>query len=277
MFTGISTASLFGRELLEENLKEIGRQGIGHAEVFLNTFCEYREPFVKKLRRIADDLGISIHSLHPYGVQFEPQLFSGYERTLADALGIFEQVLAAAKVLGAGVYVFHGGIFYKPATHHRHNYDRIGKALDRILALAAQYEITIAYENVHWCWFHCPEFGRKILKHIQSEQLAFTLDIKQAAQSGFDPLMYLEVMKGRLANVHICDFMHCEEGRLKTCLPFQGEMDFSALRQALRAAEYCGPIMLEVYRQDYQSKEELFDCYQKVEQFFNLPVKADIS
>ena len=27
----------------------------------------------------------------------------------------------------------------------------------------------------------------------------------------------------------------------------------------------------------YKSKEELFDCYQKVEQFFNLPVKADIS
>ena len=40
MITGLSTASMFGSGLLEENLKEIGRHGIRNVEVFLNTFSE---------------------------------------------------------------------------------------------------------------------------------------------------------------------------------------------------------------------------------------------
>lgn len=267
MVTGISTASMFGKGLLEENLKQIGQRGVRHAEVFLNTFSEYSEAYVRILAGIAGDYGIAIHSVHPHGVQFEPQMFYGYERTANDAFGMFERVLAAGQALGAQTYVFHGGMFYKPATHHRHNFARIGSTIDKAADLAARYGLALAYENVHWCWFSSPEFGEKLLEHVHSDNLAFTLDIKQAAQSGVSALKYLPVMAGRLRNVHICDFTHTENG-VKTCLPFRGEMDFAALRQGLLGIGYEGPVMLEVYRQDYESETELFSCYQDVERLF---------
>ncbi len=276
MITGISTASMFGAGLLEENLQELGAHGVHHAEVFLNTFSEYDKSYAKKLRQIADDYGMFIHSVHPHGVQFEPQMFYGYERTALDAFRAFERVLAAAEILGAGVYVFHGGMFYKPAMHHHYHFERIGHVLEKAINLASQYGVRIAYENVHWCWFDSPEFGQQLVEHVHNQQLAFTLDVKQAMQSGVDPLAYLEIMKGRLANVHICDFVRTGDGSLHTCLPFQGEMDFAALRKALFAAKYQGPVMLEVYRQDYEGTSQLFSCYQKVEEFFTHP-PADIS
>ena len=267
MITGLSTASMFGSGLLEENLREIGRNGIEHVEVFLNTFSEYEPAYARQLRQVADDFGICVHSVHPHGVQFEPQLFYGYDRTVNDAFGMFEKVLAAAKLLGAKAYVFHGGLFYKPAPQHQHNFERIGRALDRAVELAAQYGITLAYENVHWCWFCSPEFGEQLLEHVHSKNLVFTLDIKQAAQSKIQPLEYLKMMQGRLANVHICDFAHGQNG-LKTCLPFRGEMDFGALKKALLDADYQGPVMMEVYRHDYADHQELLECYRQVEAFF---------
>lgn len=271
MITGLSTASMFGSGLLEENLREIGKHGIRHVEVFLNTFSEYEPAYARQLRQIADDFGICIHSVHPHGVQFEPQLFYGYDRTVNDAFGMFEKVLAAAKLLGAKAYIFHGGLFYKPAPQHQHNFERIGQVLDRAVELAAQYDIVLAYENVHWCWFCSPDFGERILEHVHSKKLAFTLDIKQAAQSGIDPLQYLKMMQGRLANVHICDFIH-EPNGLRTCLPFHGEMDFYALKKALLEAGYQGPVMLEVYRNDYADEQELLGCYCQVEKFFTAPL-----
>ncbi len=68
---------------------------------FLNTFSEYSEAYARLLAGIAGDYGIAIHSVHPHGVQFEPQMFYGYERTANDAFGMFERVLAAGQALGA--------------------------------------------------------------------------------------------------------------------------------------------------------------------------------
>lgn len=270
MVTGISTASMFGKGLLEDNLKQIGQQGIRHAEVFLNTFSEYSEAYARLLAGIAGDYGIAIHSVHPHGVQFEPQMFYGYERTANDAFGMFERVLAAGQALGAKTYVFHGGMFYKPMVQHQHNFERIGSTISRAADLAAQYGLVLAYENVHWCWFSSPEFGEKLLEHVHSQNFGFTLDIKQAAQSGVGALKYLPIMAERLKNVHICDFVHTESG-MQTCLPFRGEMNFAALRQGLLEANYEGPVMLEVYQHDYESEEELFCCYQSVADFFTPP------
>ncbi len=114
------------------------------------------------------------------------------------------------------------------------------------------------------------EFGEKLLEHVHSQNFGFTLDIKQAAQSGVGALKYLPIMAERLKNVHICDFVHTESG-MQTCLPFRGEMNFAALRQGLLEANYEGPVMLEVYQHDYESEEELFCCYQSVADFFLLP------
>ena len=44
-------------------------------------------------------------SVHPHGVQYEPQLFSPYSRSTRDAEAIYRRVLRAAQLLGASKYI----------------------------------------------------------------------------------------------------------------------------------------------------------------------------
>ena len=49
MFTGVSTASLFLREMNEDALTVLDGLGIRSTEVFLTTLSEYEEPFARLL------------------------------------------------------------------------------------------------------------------------------------------------------------------------------------------------------------------------------------
>ena len=49
MFTGVSTASLFLRELNEDALPVLDGLGIKSTEIFLTTFSEYEEGFARLL------------------------------------------------------------------------------------------------------------------------------------------------------------------------------------------------------------------------------------
>ena len=62
MQVGISTASLFGRKPTEDALKFLSEQKVSCTEVFLESFCEYKESFGNLLKAIKGD--INIHSVH---------------------------------------------------------------------------------------------------------------------------------------------------------------------------------------------------------------------
>ena len=269
MFTiGVSTACYFGTAVVEDAVEEIARLGARDVEVFLNTFCEYEEDFVRELRRHIDDHGMRVHSVHPHGVQFEPNLFSPYARTVEDCMKLYRKVLAAAQILGAKNYIFHGGLFFKPSVKNRLNFARVGKTVSILADTAAEYGIRLAYENVHWCWFSYPDFAARLLEHVQSKNLYFNFDIKQAAQSGAAPLDYLEAMRGRLVSVHICDYRHIDR-YFMPCKPFSGDMDFAALRDKLEEMAYDGPMILELYSGNYSGSDDLKAIYERFSSFMN--------
>ena len=96
----------------------------------------------------------------------------------------------------------------------------------------------------------------------------YTLDIKQAAQAGFAPSEFIKQMGRRLANVHVCDYSISKSIGVVPKLPFIGDMDFDVFKDALKEAEYDGPVMLEVYNNNYSDYAELKDSYNKVRKFF---------
>ena len=121
---------------------------------------------------------------------------------------------------------------------------------------------------MHWCWYQQPGFARELLKHTQSDNLYFTLDIKQAAQSGYEVSDYIDDMGDRLAHIHVCDYRKDPEKGIVPCLPFSGEMDWKGMRERLCAMDYQGTLMLEVYPGDYGSYDELMENYREVSEFF---------
>lgn len=252
METGISTASFFPRLYTEDALSEIASLGAKVSEVFFASRCEYTDGFGDVLLdRLARADGMRVHSVHALTNQFEPELYSLNDRAYGDAIATFESVCRIAHKIGANNYTFHGATMLKKAVRYSFNYDLISQRVNILCDLAEKYGVTLCYENVHWAYFSTPAFYAEIKDCCP--KLGATLDIKQAMQSEISWRDYLDVMKGRLRTVHLCDYD--DNGNL--CLPGKGTFDFVALYRALADAGFDGPCLMEVYTKSYKDENEL--------------------
>lgn len=254
MEVGISTACFYPDYLTEETIPIIAKMGIKTVEVFLESYSEYNEGFCKAMRDDLDRYGIEVNSIHAIGTQFEPQLFSATERQRNDASKMLIKVLKAAKILRAKIYVFHGPAVKKDTTPIV-DFDKIAKHVDYIADTAGEYGIKFSWENVYWCWFSYPEFATYLRQVVKSKNVYFTLDIKQAMKSKKDPFEYLKAMGRRLANVHLCDYD--DGGNLY--LPGRGNFNFEKLSRELKNIDYKGPVIMEVYRNNYREQQEIVE------------------
>lgn len=268
METGISTASFFGKAFTEEAVVRIAQMGAPVCEVFLDTFSEYEQDFVRMLREKTDENGLAVRSVHAMSTQFEPQLFSINVRQQNDARALLEKIFRAARTLGAGLYVFHGPPAFRRTLRLLDDYERMGAIVSGLADLAGEYGLRFTWENVHWCAYGHERFARRLLEHVNSDNLFFTLDIKQAVMSGRTVAGYLEDMGERIANVHLCDYRYTKDGKVRTCLPDGGELDMAWLKAELERRGYDGAVILEVYSDNYETFDELAASYAKVRAAF---------
>ena len=268
MKTGMSTACFFCRLYNEDAVREMADLGIKDIEIFFSAMMEYKKEFTDEINRICDGEGMRVRSIHALCTQFEPQLFSAHQRQREEALDTYRRVTDAAQQLRADIYVFHGAMNVKRAKTFCVNYEWAGECVTVLADEAKERGVRLAYENVHWCWYQQPGFARELLKYVGSDNLYFTLDIKQAAQSGFEVSEFIGDMNGRLAHIHLCDYRKDNEKGIIPCLPFEGEMDWQGMRKQLKQMNYDGMLMLEVYPSDYDTYEDLLANYNKTAGFF---------
>ena len=259
MKAGMSSSCLFGRDFLENNIDRMAKMGVTTAEVYLNTFSEFEAAYAKELRKRIDDHGITVHSVHPHGILYELQFYANYVRSQADAEDCFKRMLEAAAILGADMTVYHGGFSVKQ-PRMRPNLQRVAKVVTRCAETAKSFGLKLAQENVHWTWFSMPEYAGQLKEIVESDNLYFTLDIKQAAQSKYPYEQYIKHMGNKIVNVHCCDYT-IENDMVVTTIPMRGTFDFRKLKKDLENAGYEGPAVLEVYPNDYGDFSELEEAF----------------
>lgn len=260
---GLSTACFFPDIYIEDAIDVIGSMNIDTMEVFFSCLDEYRPAFVSELNARAQAQGISVYSIHAFSLQFEPQLFTRHLRARQEAEGIFRRVLEAGTSLGSGVYVFHGPVRLKRVPACSFDYDDIAGRTDEIAGIAAEYGIKLAWENVHYCWYERPEFAKEMLNRVRTDNLYFTLDIKQAAQAGFEPTDFIPPAMGRIVNIHICDYVRAQGGAMPR-LPFSGELNAQTLKASLLQAGYDAGVMLEVYSHNFRDNAQLLGSFHQM-------------
>lgn len=258
MEIGLSTASYFNKLQIEDAVLDIARHQVPLCEVFLNTYSEYEPEFVALLNERLRAGSVQVFSIHPMSMQFEPQLFSVHPRQRADAWRVFEQVLADGQLLGAGHYVMHGPARLFGGVKNIH-LTRIAPIFTDLIQLAKSYGIQLTLENVSWCVFNEPEYGLRLLDAIGSEDVKFTLDVKQAVRSGFDPIDFIQAVGERIVNVHLCDATTMENGAVRYDMPGFGKYDFGKMFHALSEYGYKGPAFIEVYSDMYEEIPTLYE------------------
>lgn len=263
MEIGISTASFFGKEVTEDTFDIIKSLGFNTCEVFLTTFSEYKEEFARFLSTRKNSL--NIYSIHTLNQQFEPELYNMMPRTREDCEFFFKQAGRAGGILGAKYYIFHGPARLR-GRNYVFDYQRLGTRTEELCNMLSEVSggVQLAYENVGWAFFYNPEFFARIRE--VSPSVKACLDIKQAMQAGLHAFDFLECVKGRLVNVHLCDYD--DMGQL--CVPGRGEFDFVELFVRLADIGYDGPLIMELYSKNYntyddiaEGREHLLECLHK--------------
>lgn len=255
MQTGISTASLFGRKVTEDALEFLNKNNVPVAEVFLESYCEYNKAFGQLLKQRQGD--INVHSIHVLTTQYEPQLYSVNERAQNDSFELLDKAMSAGEQLNAKYYTFHGGARFKK-TPLVLNMDRVGKITQRIIDSTKAHGITLAYENVHWGYYNYAGFFSELRKRTVG--LKATLDVKQARQSGVFYGDYINDMANDIVTVHLSDVG--ADGKM--CLPGKGITDFNDLFLRLKDVGFDGALILEVYKSDFETFEQLFESVEFV-------------
>lgn len=248
MFSGVSTSSLFLREMNEDALTVLNGLGVKSTEIFLTTFSEYSEEFARLL--LSRRGSLKVNSVHLLNTQFEPQLFGSHPRAKKDAFDILHRAMASAHIFGAGRYTFHSLTRLKRNSSPL-NYDSLGENFNEIIAACAGHGVKLCLENVHWALYNEPGIFSQLKRRCP--ELLGVFDVKQARLSCYPYPMYIKDMEGSISHVHLSDV----DERGKICLPGRGVFDFEECLRRLKDAGFDGALIVEVYPKDYGDYSEL--------------------
>ena len=243
MKIGISTASFYLRQETENAASTIKELGADCAEVFLQTFYEYRPEFAKSF---ADKLdGMQVNSVHVSTFHIDNALFSRSRRIRGDGYYWLDQAMRSAQLLGCKNYSFHG------KAHKTENIGDVEEYLRGAVEFCARYGVKLCLENVAWCLYSKPGIFAELKQRIPD--LSGVFDIKQTRRSGYPYKEYIEDMKGSIAYVHLSDVD--ENGKM--CLHGKGVYDFTEILKRLKGTGFDGNAIIEVYPEDYEEVSEL--------------------
>lgn len=239
MKTGISTACFYLKQETETAVKTIKSLGADCAEIFLQTFYEYRPEFAKA---VAPDIcGLDVHSVHVLPLNFEPQLFFDSRRSRGDGYYWLDQVMRSAQLLGAHNYTFHG---FMRKKEYVDDFNALSGYIRGVTDFCARYGVKVCLENVCWSLYNRPGVFTELKN--RGADICGVFDIKQARKSGYPYPMYLRDMAGAISHAHLSDVD--ENG--DTCLPGEGVTDFEEVLRRLKDAGFDGAAIIEAEQFD---------------------------
>ena len=254
MKIGISSSCLYPMHT-EESFRLIASRGIELSEIFFNANCELEPSFIKELRDIKDEYGISLSSVHPTMSLAESfMLFSNYDRRFNEGLEIFKRYGEIASELGAKYVIMHGGKYNGTMDNHGY-FDRFA----RVAEVVRQNGATLLQENV-------VNFRAGSLESLEDmsnylgDNVSFCLDVKQSIRGGYSPYDVLHLLGKKIKHLHLSD----SNEQFDCMLPLDGKFDFKKFLNEATECGYDGDAVIEVYRSAFTEPQELFDSHKKL-------------
>lgn len=256
---GISTACFYPFET-EASLELIGKNGVKTTEIFFNSLGELKSSFIKDLLQIKNAYDIEIVSIHPtFSLAESFMLFSGYERRYYEGLELYKRYAEIAAELGAKYVVMHGG---KPNDV----LDDLGFC-ERFAGIAEHVKTNgavLLQENV--AKYRAGNLETLMqMKNTLGEYANFCLDVKQCIRGGYSPLDALELLNDNIRHIHISD----NNSAFDCLLPLKGNYDLIAFLEKANSLNYDGAALIEVYKNAYEDRKEVFESYYSFKNILN--------
>jgi len=255
---GLSTGCFFPQETIEA-VKRAGKLGAKYIEIFFNTHSELKEEYLYKLKKIIDEYGMQVVSIHPYTSAIESfMFFSMHDYKLQDSIELYEAYFKACNILGCKYIVLHGCF----TRYDFMDMERYCRNLNELSRKAREYGVYISQENVY-------KFKCGYIKNIEEfikyadKDVKFTFDIKQAVKSRQSIYKILDLTKERISHVHISDFT----GRKYSLVPFTGSFNYDRFFKYIKENTTAEAALVELYSPMIESDNQLMEAVAKLQKY----------
>src|SRR3954454_2346177 len=171
-----------------------------------------------------------------------------YADVLPDEMHRIRTACELASTFGAGRLVVGGGA-RRAAGTTAEDYDRLGKALDSVVDLAAEHGLEASYHPHLSTIVESPDELDRIMERTR---IAFCPDTAHLAAGGGDPAAQIRQYGDRVRHVHLKDVAL----EARTFLPLgQGDLDFRDILGAVREAGYDSWLVVELDAYDGHPRE----------------------
>ncbi len=251
MIPAVSTACFYPKTTID-SLNELLNAGVKDVEIFFNTDSELKPNYIKTIQSTIKNAKGNICAVHPFHSAFEWfYFFSGYEGRIEDGIRLYKNLFKATNYLEVPIMSFHG-------EHKNSSLDKItGYNIYKMLYdIAAEYGITLCQENVSRNRISTPEEMQCIRKTF-NDDIAFTVDIKQARRSGYSPLEIIDAAGPCLKHLHLS----AQNNESDCVLPQVNDTEIKRIIAKLQEIGYNGNIVIELYRHGFYDINDLVSSY----------------
>lgn len=259
MAIGASSSCFYPMET-KASLEEIGKLDIHTAEIFFNADSELEKDYLKELNIIKSFYGIETRSLHPFTSACESFFFfSNYKKRFYEMCEYYKKYFSAANEIGAEYLIIHGARYPCEVSDEEY-FERFGYLVQK----GKEFSVDVVQENV---WSTCggnPEFLRNMKAYL-GEAFKFNFDIKQMKKCSFELSDFLPEFASSVVNVHVSDNKTGEN-----CLPpGTGTFSFEKLFEEMKKANYSGNYIVELYRQNFSTAQDIKKSCEYLEKKLN--------
>ena len=254
-------AQRFGDFKAIEMAKEAGFDAIDYS-YYYDKECEdvlgdgYKE-YAKKLREHLDEVGIICNQAHaPFSLKY------GLKNNISEREYLWMiHALESASILGARNIVVHSITVPEGVNFEEYNIEYYKS----FIPYCEKFGIHIAVENLF-----CIDTKRKrlagklgspaelnnIVEKINSPWIVACVDIGHAALTGYEPEDFINGMNPNILKaLHVHDNDYIDD---KHILPYTGELNWEAIMNSLKKAEYTGDLTFEIIKYLDKFPDELF-------------------
>ena len=231
--------------------KDAGFEGV---ELALNGEGELSmqstEKEIKEVKKIADDLGLSLYSLS-CGLCWDYRLSDDDKAVREKAKDMIKKQLDTAKVLGADTILVIPGVvnveFSMPEKKVAYDvvYERALEGLNELKGYAEQLKVNIGLENVWNKFLLSPMEMRDFIDKVGSEYVGSYLDIGNTLYCSY-PEDWVRILGSRIKKIHFKDY-RVQAGGLHGFVDLlAGDVNYPEVVKALNEIGYDGWVSAEM-------------------------------
>ena len=207
----------------------------------------------RRLRKLAAKIGVELHSIIG-GTYGAPPLSSPKRSDREAGIRAVRKGLEQARIIGASHILLVPGRVTKEVTYEQ-CYKRTLSCVKRLARYAEKAKIPILIENVWNKFLLSPMEFRDYIDKVGSEYVQAYFDVGNILIYGY-PQHWIRSLGKRIKKVHVKDF---DVAKRDFRLLLQGDVDWAAVRKALRAVGFNDYITAELSGYRSYPDQMLFD------------------